>query len=296
MATLIGEQRTRDVDVGADKTTHKRSFKVRATDRTESDRDIVSAVGIGYGVQFPGNPFLYARSFKAKQDTKTWWLWIVTVTYEPYEGESTTGEGGVLENPEDDPVLRPPQISYYTESVQVAARGEVDADGLVTKAIVTSAGEPYDPHPEEELEILYINIRLWRGPTFSVDQYVKASNSVNDAAFTFGDVTFEEGRVKIKSSVGPIENIFLSQRQTQIFYRELNFELAVHPFSWDLSLLDFGTYYLDDGEVKRFADKGMEMGLLDGFGGELGTQAPKFNTWKNRKRFDFGLFNLPKGP
>ena len=296
MAYLLGEIPGRTFGGTIDSRTAQRKFKVRAQLQSEDGPDIYGAAGVpAYGDAHPKNPFMFATGFDAVQDSKTWWLWIVTVKYE------TPGREDAENNVEDNPLLRLPQINYDTETIMVAALGEVDATtGDVTKAVVTSAGEPYDPPPEEELDILMISITRWETPVFSLSQYRQFQNAVNDAAFTFGDLTIAIGEAKLRIRIGPTENKIMPD-ESRLYYRQVDYVIAVNDLGWDLSALDWGTYYIDgSGNKVNFKDdpaEGTEFGLLDGSGGKLSTGAAEFfNTWKNKKRANFAVLALPSGP
>lgn len=289
----------------SDDITSRRTFIVIAESRAESDFDILNATGfpVRYGDLHPRNAGVFALDFSVSQDSKHWNKWTVEVGYKRPE-ESQDAEN----NPDDNPLLRQPDISYDTESVTVAALGERDENGQMIKGIVTSAGEPYDPHPEEEIEILLINITSWVLPWFSVRDFFALQNGVNDAAFTFGDATFDEGQAKVRIRFGKTEQYTLKDPDnapgTVVRYRQRDILLAVNPLGWDLSLLDFGTYYRADGAIRRFIEDeedAQEMGLLDGQGGRLDDGNPigsnaVFNFWQNRNRVPFGFLNLPAGP
>lgn len=311
MARFHCETPGRNSQLTASSITSSRTFYVIAESRAESDFDIFGATGmpVRYGDRHPRNVGVFALEWSATQDPRHWYKWTVEVGYtRPEENQDSEN------NPDDNPLLRMPDISYDTESVTIAATGERDADGNVTKGIVTSAGEPYDPHPEEEVEILLINITRWELPFFSVVDFLRLQNGVNDAAFTWGDATFEEGQAKVRIRIGATQQHTLkspadpndpNDRPGQIVrYRQHDILIAVSPLGWDLRLLDFGTYYNDDGAIKRFIEDGSdakEMGLLDGAGGKLADGDPigsnaVFNFWKNRTRVPFDFLALPAGP
>lgn len=292
MATLIARLKGRTYDVTPDSRTAVRAFVVRSASITEAEPLIISAVGIAYGTPHPNNANIFAREFSAQQDEKVWWKWVVTITYNRPDLEEDSG-GDINENPLD----REPDISYNTESITVAARGEVDSSGTITKALVNSAKEPYDPPPEEELEILVINIVRWEAPNFSLDQYYDYQNAVNDNSFTFGDKTIDQGEAKIRIRIGPTET-YTDPDDNLIQYRQYEYTLAVSPIGWDIEILDWGTFYLSGGNAISFRDTdNQEFGLLDGSGGKLGSGAsPVYNKWENKRRVSFAALNLPAGP
>lgn len=290
----IGEVPGQTSTIDDGKWNNTRSFYVRSRNRDDRDVDIYTAIGfpVAYGDLHPRSPGLYARKFSAKQDSKNWNKWTVTVDYRRADISNT--DNGVLD---DNPILRRPDISYDTETIQVAARGEVDEDGKTIKPMTTSAGEPYDPHPEDQLEIMLINITYWGEPFFSLRQFYATQNSVNSNAFTFGDLAIQarEAKVRIRISKEQRHN---SPDGTLVLYRQFDLLLAVNPLKWDLELLDFGTFYRDAGKVKRFIDDtGEELGLLDGNGGKLADGADEiYNFWESKKTTDFSFLALPAGP
>ena len=287
MAVLLGEDRARKYATES----RERAFLVKAANQSEYAEDVAAVVPVDYGDAHPRNAGFYAKEINAEQDPGCWWKWIVTVIYARKEGQEDPAT-----NPEDNPLFRDPEITVDTETITIAARGEVDAGGVLTKAIATSAGEPYDPAPEEEIEILLINITRWELPNFSMAQYFDYQNTVNDASFIFGDYTIEEGHCKIRTRIGKRET-HVANDGTETEFRVYEYSLAVSPLSWDIELLDFGTYYKDGSEVKKFLDEGKEFGLLDGAGGKLADGAdPEYNKWQNKRRVDFGPLALPSGP
>lgn len=295
MAYLYGEDLGRKYSVDKDTREADRQFKVIAETRAEDADDILLVCGVAYGDLHPRAPAIYAKKFSASQDSKVWWKWTVTVKYVKLESENEDPDNNPLENPLD----RPPDISIDTESIMVAARGEVDATGATVKAILTSAGEPFDPVPEEEMEILLISITQWELPSFSMALYYSYQNAVNNAAFNFGDLSIAEGQAKLRIRVGKREYFVAPDDGTVIPFRQFDYVIAVSPLGWDLELLDWGSYYLVDGKQRRFMeDKDKrEMGLLDGSGGKLPlASAEHFLNFKNKKRVNFAALNLPTGP
>jgi hypothetical protein len=298
MAQFHCEVKGRSSNQSTSERTAERSFICRAENTAEDGHDMFVATGmpVAFGDAHPRIGGIFALDWSAQQDSEAWWKWTVTVSYrtpDQSQGDDPT------DNPDDNPILRDPDISYDTESIMVAARGEVDNNGEITKAIVTSAEEPYDPHPEEEIEVLLINITRWVIPYFSVQLFFNLQNSVNANGFTFGDATIGEGKAKIRIRIGPTQRQVLADGST-VQFRQHDIMIAASPIGWDIELLDFGTYFKDGGKIKRFIDDGedaKEFGLLDGSGGKLTAGAqPHYNFWKSRKRSSFAALNLPAGP
>lgn len=294
MAYLKGETSGRGYTSNPKSGTSNRTFIVISTAKTEDGGDIQSVAGIPiYGDQHPRHAFHFADSFTVKQDSKAWWKWTVAVSYKLPDIKSEDPNQTYV-NPLNDP----PDVTTTTETITIAARGEYDSGGTLTKAIANSAGEPYDPHPEEELDLLVINIARNELPNYSVSLFYDLQNSVNSGSLSFGDATIEAGHARIRLAIGS-KQVFVppGENPTPIYYRRYVYTIVANPLGWDLELLDWGTFYNESSEVKKFIDEQKEFGLLDGSGGKLGDNAaPVYNTWKNKKRANFGQLNLPSGP
>ena len=162
MATLIGEQPGRRLELSNGELGAERKFKVRSDTPTESEYKVIAAADIVYGSTHPADEFanLLAIDFSAEQDDRESFFWIVTVVY-------STPEGGVATE-QLNPLLRPAEISYDTETTLYFAPGTVDqATGTLTGVYSNSAGEPYNPPPEEEIQIFIANIKRYEMEVFS---------------------------------------------------------------------------------------------------------------------------------
>jgi len=295
--TLIGEIVGRSGGISADSADRTRKFRVQSDNKADYESTILSTIGLPqYNNLHPDDPTLRVRKLVAEQRTDIWEIWIVTVTYE--EPETDDPENNEFDNP----LERLPDISIDTQSILIAARGEVNSSGTITKAINNTANEPFDPHPEEEVEILAINITRWAIANFSMLTYYKYQNAVNESTWTFGDLSVPEGDAKIRLRIGKREFWRHPVTGVSYSYRQYDFEVLVSPIGWDIELLDWGSAYLDGGVLKKFVNypadgDGNEFGKLDGAGGKLADgAAPVFLTFKNKKRVDFGALNLPTGP
>lgn len=298
MASYKGENMARRSSISKDNMTATREFTVISTSQTEYGPSIVAVVPVSYKSGHPAYAGLFAMFFDPKQDRKCWWKWTVTVKYVRLESSQNQDP---TENPFESPLDREPETSVDTQTIMVAARGETDSGGNLIKAIATSAGEPYDPPPEEELEIQLIFITRWELPSFSMTTYYQYQNAVNLTSFTFGDLTINEGYAKIRIRIGKKEYWVSPDDGTTIPYRQYDYILAVSPLSWDIELLDWGSYYINgSGQIVRFlddSDGAREFGLLDGSGGKLALGDPGvYNKWKNKVRVEFSTLSLPTGP
>lgn len=293
-ATLIGEKPGKELGLSSGEADATRYFKVQSDDRDESEYAVISAAGVVYGSAHPDPQFagLLALDFFAKQDAKDWSWWIVTVEYR-------TPEGGVATE-ELNPLLRPADISYDTETTIFVAPGTVDnTTGLLTGVYANSAGEAIKPPPEEELDVLVIDIQRFEPEVFSVNLYRRYNRSLNSDTFIIGDEVAGPGQAKLRIRIGPTREWSAAGLVTR--YRAVQYQIKLHPITWDLVQADAGSYYIDEstGETVAFQTKKGNVpfiGFLGGDGHPLANgEDPVFLTFE-RPRLPFSVLNLPPGP
>ena len=294
MAQLIGEKKGRQYN----DQNRTMTFIVRAEQRSEDAEDILAAVPVVPGMWHPKSFGYYADTPDVTQDSVAWWKWIVVWNF-----KRVVGNEDPETNPDSNPLLFEPEISIDFQTIEVDAKGELLDDGTY-RPIANSAGEPYDPHPREELEIMMISIARNEAPAFSLKKLRQFQNGVNATDWDFGDETIESGKAKIRIRVSPKRSKVLELDQQVIQYRRYEYMIAVNPLGWDIELLDWGPSYIsgiDEGgnPVSKLFSKtdDKEMGLLDGSGGKLPSDGvAQFLTWQNKERVAFGDLNLPQGP
>lgn len=286
--TLVGELRSKRYRLTPSADQAERAFIVRSDNKSDEGTAAIAACGVSRKDAHPTNSSLLAIEFSAEQDGDAWWKWTVTVRYSKPESDE-----------ELNPLNRDPQISYSTESVTVAAVADVDTStGDPDGAITSSAGEPYDPPPETEIEIQIISITRNEAAAFSVDTFYDYQGAVNSNSFTFGDLTIPVALCKLRSTIGPAQSWVDPDTFVTTNYREVNYTLAINPLGWDITILDAGTYWNDSGDIKKFLDEFSEpyIGLLDGSGGKLTSGSAVFRTFNSKKRLSFVPLSLPSGP
>lgn len=90
----------------------------------------------------------WVRRVNVKQDTQDPYLWRVEVQY------SNKVERPDI-NQQENPLLRPAEISYDTEIQMVATWNDEDGN-----AILNAAGDPFDPPLEREVDALIMTVEL----------------------------------------------------------------------------------------------------------------------------------------
>lgn len=175
-------------------------------------------------------------------------VWIITATYSS-EREM-----------EEDPAADPPQFTWSTQQFQrIYVK---DRDG---KAIVNSAGDPYDPPVEGDDSRVSCTVSR---NVASVPAWVLTyKDAVNAAAFTIDGISVNAGSAKVQSiNIGPV------QSRNDISFRQLSITLTFAE-SFAAEVLDAGFNYKDGTDRKKItlADGNEPTApvLLDGAGAVL---------------------------
>lgn len=187
----------------------------------------------------------------------------------PFAGGPGGGPGGEAGNlsPIEDPLARPPEISFYAVKRRVVADKEV-AGPREGKAVKNSAGAPFDPPLEKEEVSLGVTITRNQA-TFlagTIRTYVGTTN-----ANTWRSQPQRTCKMEDIQAAQAIEGQFIFWRVTY------KVEFAPAGQTFIRQVLDQGTFYLDaSGKKATFIDdrgRPVGKGLLDGAGGKLGTSA-----------------------
>ena len=290
-----GRQRT----ASADEITYQRVFVV------ESDADGVGArevsfctglpfLGHAYSTDNENDPLVRCISRSAAPVDRHRRLWEVTVGYSSkHEDQDPNEDNGEEEQLE----FEPPEVSLtFTRKTRAitGAATLTDSYGVVVAnafgGVTTSAGEPFDPPAEEEifLPVLTIsrneinaNFALW-------NDY---SNSVNSVAFLGAPPRTVRLAVEARK-----------QYKKNLRYYRVSYVCEFDDLTWDLQLLDIGSWYLEAGaggviERKYFLTEDdppqPRLGLLNGFGVPLEDGGnPVFRTFRRRKERDLNALQL----
>ena len=197
------------------------------------------------GNVYPRDIGAWCRGRRANSVNKR--LWIVTATYSS-EREM-----------EEDPGADPPQFTWSTQQFQKIY--VKDRDG---KAIVNSAGDPYDP-PIEGDDSRW-SCTVTRNVASVPSWLLSYKDAVNSEAFTIDGISVNAGSAKLQNiQIGPL------QTRNDITFRQLSLTLTFAE-SFAVEVLDAGFCYKDGTEQKRILVDGGEPTapvLLDGAGAVL---------------------------
>lgn len=220
------------------------------------------------------DPGVIVRTVNANQRPESRLVWDVEVEYDSeYE-------------PFENPYTEPPELRYETEIYEQPLPGRaatfyntstpspssedpiagVDALTAWGQGFTTSAGEPFDPPPTMP-RARPIVIFTRNQPMFTLADKVKYENSVNKIAWSG-----LQARQAWLRSIGVSYHVWKSTKVgvPPIYYARVSYTFALKAETWDLQLLDIGSYYLDYSSGspvrKAFTVEGTgepRLGLLD---------------------------------
>jgi hypothetical protein len=167
-----------------------------------------------------------------------------------------------------DPTLRPAEVQWGSQSIQLAA--QKDRNGTL---VANKAGDPYDPPPEKPLNFRTLTMVKARD-TYSPTATLAYENHVNEDVF----LGFAAECVMCKSitSQSFVERGRLYYRVTYVFW--------IREDTWKLSLLEQGYRYIDSGNRLMARDRDgspvTKPVLLTSTGGLLAVGGtPVFTDW-----------------
>jgi hypothetical protein len=281
--TLRGEKpegRTRNVT--KDETTYQRVFVV-ATDNDHIGAREVSFcpglpfLGYQYNTGYEVDPLVRVISRSAQPVGNSRRVWEVTVNY------SSKHDDPEEENTEEESLeLEPPEVSFdFATRMKVVQRAtqilSSTDEGVILDneylSPTTSAGEPFDPPPEIEEHFPVLTIT--RNERFlNMEQIREYVNVVNSDNFQGGGPR----TVKINGISAR------KQYKKNLRYWRTTYTLEFNPATWDLQLLDIGSYSLrfvvDPEDIANVTTERVyfltdddppqpRLGLLDGQGNPL---------------------------
>ncbi len=189
-------------------------------------------------------------------------------------------------------LLRDPQISVGFQNMLVPITGEAvggEPDSYNPGAgrnasrigLTNAAGEPFDPPAMRQKSSLIITITRSEA-TFNNDNALRFIDSVNNAAISIAGFDLGERTAKMMgiSTPGIAWETFES---VQFFTYPVTYTIHVNVETWDIKLLEHGTYYNDfgDGGKKKafLTDEGQpRIGLLTEGGDDNGDNPGIFHT------------------
>lgn len=278
--------------------TYRREFIVEVDSKYDKAQVVLSAPGL------PQRYFPYitlvetdyyalcTRLAASRLSEKSAFHWLVEADYSTQQGDEDK------DREVDNPLAEPAEVSVSFETYREPVTGVPDdqyADddngfaGKMVKGILNSAGEPFDPPAERDVARPILTIT--RNEAFFNTQLVIAyTNAVNSDMF-FGSKP-RTARMAIDGH---------RQFKSGLKFWRVTYTITFKPETWDLQLLDHGSYYFDDDAKKQFfhdEDGNRITGLLNGnpaLGDKLPANAdPKFLRFKVYAELPFAILQLPQ--
>jgi len=172
-------------------------------------------------------------------------------------------------NTSNNPVNDPPRISFgsvqYTRVVEKAYQG-VDKIDSPTKAILNSAGQPFDPPVVQEEENMVISITR-NERTIDPADLVTYRNTINLVSITIAGVTIAQNRGRMRSIM-----MTKSWDTSGTAYWQVTYEIEIATTTHVRKILDVGFYKKESAGLIPMLDAEKkpvtEPKLLNGTGGE----------------------------
>ena len=269
---------------------YRRTFQVITNDRTDGPIGIASAILVPslftpYSL-LVGNEFdngARVTRIEPRQDPDFPMMWEVTVTY------STLSKEESQEN--ENPLLRPAEISMTPETFREPATGtfrdEINAeDKQFGSGLTNSAGELFDPPPEKDVSRPVLTIVRNELNVFPI--------TLMDFADAVNLDTFLGAQPRQLKMAAPQ---FIRQHENDQAFWQVTYVMSFKRETWDLQLLNHGSYHLNSGSTKRtdfFNEDGRPiLGNLTTDGLKLADGLPEtFSRFKVQKQKSFASLGL----
>lgn len=265
---------------------YTRSFDVLSNLRDESQ----AVVRLASGIPRPWTPYItpqgdidpgsYCTNVEVKQDTQDPFLWRAVAQYSSL---ITRPDIHSIENP----LLRPWEVSWSSTNIMIPASRDREGNW-----VINSAGELFDPPPEEEEYRLVLTVTR-NEVYFDPNTIRKYKGKVNSQPWI--GIAKGQARMVDLSSTKKFEGGFWFWPTTYIWHIREPRPGFKPEEAWALNLLDRGFYELDDSLPPKLKIATDVLGrpvtqpvLLDGSGHKLAKDAdPVYLTFHIHGQADF---------
>ncbi len=280
----------RSTSEGEDGTqTHQRVFYAKTDADTDYGPTVLAAQGIPKkNDQHPEdfNAIVIGRTPRELQKGH----WEVDIEY----GQRPPSEPPGSQGGKQSLLLRDPQIAISFQNMLVPLSGQTGgaqasyisgvgrpAGDVWSDGIANSAGEPFDPPVMRQKSQLVISITRHEA-AFDNENALRFIDSVNNAAIKIAgfDLGVRTAKMMGLSTPGIAWETFEEQ---QFFTFPVTYTIHVNVETWDIIVLQHGTYYIDasDGNKKKafLTDEGQpRIGLLTDTGDDNESNPARFKT------------------
>lgn len=232
-----------------------------------------------FGIPAIGDPYTLGNELDARavviektaRERESPWEWEVEVMYSTKEQDGEQQE-------EQDPTQLDAEVSLEFQTRTVAIPGyfqnpeSPNVLGNLSMGIVASNGELFDPQPEYELaEPVLTIVKNLRA--VSITWLMSVANCVNITSFYGADP--RQLRLMPPTTRRAYDKVIG-------YYYPTTFQFAYRYETWDLQILNIGTYYMNAGVRTPFKDKEGHpyLGLLTSTGDAINkTSAEDIGRW-----------------
>ena len=295
----------REKHVSKDESSYKRVYLVTCN-KIEDDANVA---GKAFGLPKMGFQYITETSVDkaAKVVDKafkqlTLYDWEVEVSYsDKIDASSGDGQGGNKKG--DNPIYEPPNIVWSGTNIREVVQGiskwrdvSNDTDELMcydTSGILNSAKEPFIPPAEVDRWIPQCSFER-NEESFNHRNMLLYVNSVNNKSW-YG---WKARMVKCCSINGKWQSKIVNG--VRYDYWRVEYVFQFNKYTWDLFLLDVGTYYFDGGYSTAIAKKKLPfqiqgvpgVGLLTS-SGDKSTQIVHFVRYRVLDKLNFHKLHIP---
>lgn len=173
----------------------------------------------------PDNILALCRSVTGDQEREQPLAWLLSATY---SSEPLISPPAII----PDPTARPAKIRWQTNSYRLAIERDING-----RALINSAGEPFDPPVEVDRAHWHVLIQK---NVFDVPGYILGyENATNDSLWIIDGIPIPKMAAKINA-------IEISEVQTEgdFDYRVFTYGVEIDPYYWKLEVLDRGLHQL----------------------------------------------------
>jgi len=222
-------EREGEVQLNQDRS-YTRTFRVYTDSQRTEQFEVLTAEGL----PLLGTPYVIApgildlrcivRRRRCSVDQNDPRLWLVRVEYAT-KAADPSDPAEQPDNPED-PILRPPEVSWTHEPYQRVVERDIEGNPLVN-----SAGQPFDPLPTADDNRLTLVISRFE-QVYDKREMLKFVDAVNDDPFQ----GFDPGQAKIKG-IPAVQHFENNQQLWKVTYT-----IQFKEEGWNLFILDQGRY------------------------------------------------------
>lgn len=287
---------------------YRRVFIVRVTDHKDDALIVEKAFGLpkrGYVYTTEKSIDKKALCYSIQSKQIAPYYWEIECEYSTDVSKFISVTSGGKGGKGDDPIYDPPVLVWSTQTIREVVTGQSvlekryanDPSDLWVElwdstGILNSAYEPYNPPAEIDRAIPVLTLER-NEATFNHRDMLLYVNSVNSLSW----YKWKKRTVKCAGITGSLQQRMI--KGIAFNYWRVQYIFHFNKYTWDLFLLDIGTYYFEGGRnaaplvKKPFMSKGVPtIGLLTS-DGDRSTRISRYNRYSVLDKRDFRKLHIP---